>query len=117
MRLKILAVALLTASACARSSSPVTPSQGLQSPLRFSGTVSALQGGHIGGPIAGAEFTVVKGVNLNAKTVSDSTGHYVFDMRESGRFTFVLSAPGYASTTPIVDLYRDMQADFVLKAQ
>ena len=112
MRLKILAVALLTASACSRSSSPVAPSQG---PLRFSGTVSALQGGHIGGPIVGAEFTVVKGVNLNAKTVSDSTGHYVFDMRESGRFTFVLSAPGYASTTPIVDLYRDMQADFVLK--
>jgi hypothetical protein len=114
MRLKILVIALLATSACATSSSPTTPSSG---PWRFSGTVSGMDGVRMSGPIAGAELTVVSGVNVNAKVRSDASGHYTFDNLDEGRFTVAIAAPGYVSAAPIVDLYRDIEANFVLKPQ
>ena len=113
MRLHVLLVALLTTSACA-ASSPLTPSEGT---WRFSGTISAMDGLRVGSPIAGAQLTVVSGVNTDAKVTSDATGHYVFPSLESDKFTVTIAAPGYVSITPIVDLYGDMEVNFALRRQ
>jgi hypothetical protein len=112
MRLTSLLIALLTTSACAAPSSPVTPSEG---PWRFSGTVSAMQGGRVSGPIAGAQLSVVSGVNLNARVTTDVSGHYLFPTLSSGRFIVTISAPGYEAVTPVVDLYQDTEVDFALR--
>jgi hypothetical protein len=110
MRLKCLLAALLTTSACA-TSSPVTPSDGT---WRFSGTVSAIDGTRVGAPVAGAQLRVVSGVNTAAQVTSDAAGHYVFEGLESGRFTLAIAAPGYVTSTPIVELYRDIEVNFAL---
>lgn len=113
MRLNIVVLAVLISSACAMSA-PLVPSNG---PWQFSGTVSATDGVRIGSPIAGAELTVVSGANTNAKVRTDAAGHYVFAGLESGRFTLAIAAPGYVKATPVVDLYRDIDVNFALKAQ
>jgi len=113
MRLRTLLTALLIGSACA-TPSPVTPSAG---PWRFSGTVSRVEGGHVGSAIAGAELKVVSGVNINAKVTTDSSGRYVFIALESGRFTVAVAARGYVSAAPVVDLYHDTEANFALAPQ
>jgi hypothetical protein len=111
MRLQVLLVALLTASACA-GPSPVAPSEGT---WKFSGNISALDGTRPAGPIAGAELTVVSGVNMNAKVTTDNAGNYVFPSLDSGRFTVTIAKPGYVSATPVVDLYRDTEVNFALQ--
>ncbi len=111
MRQSIVLGLLLTTAACALPA-PSTPSSG---PFRFTGTVSGMEGTRTGGPIAGAELSVVSGVNSNARVLSDATGRYLFEGLESGRFTVSVSAPGYVSATPVVDLYRDTDANFALK--
>ena len=113
MRLKVLVIALLAASACTKSS-PSAPSGG---PWKFSGTVSGIDGVRLGGPISGADLTVVSGANVNAKVKSDASGRYVFDNLEGGRFTVAIAARGFVSASPVVDLYRDTEANFVLKPQ
>jgi len=114
MRLQVLLVALLTTSACVKSSAPLAPSNGT---WRFSGTVSALEGGQLGGPIAGAALMVVNGVNLYAKVTTDGAGRYVFPALESGRFSVTISAPGFVSVTPVVDLYQDTDVSFGLRRE
>jgi hypothetical protein len=111
MRLSVLLVALLTTAACAVKS-PTAPSPG---PWRFSGTVLATDGIHIGSPIAGAELTVVTGVNSNTKVRSDGAGHFAFAALEADTFTVTVAASGYVSAAPIVNLYRDIDASFALK--
>jgi hypothetical protein len=111
MRLNVLLVALLTTAACV-AKSPVAPSQG---PWRFSGTVLATDGVRIGGPIAGAVLTVVSGVNSNRKVTSDGAGHFAFAALETDTFTVTVAASGYVSATPVINLYRDIDADFALK--
>jgi hypothetical protein len=76
-----------------------------------------MEGGQVGRPIAGAELTVVSGVNVNTKVTTDSAGRYVFSALESGRFTVAVAAPGFVSTRPVVDLYRDIQVNFALRPQ
>ena len=110
MRLGILLIALGVASACA-APSPFTPSTGR---WQFSGTVSRVERGQVGSPIAGAELSVVSGVNMNAKVTTDVSGRYLFTGLESGRFTVAVAARGYLSATPVVDLYRDTEANFAL---
>lgn len=110
MRLRLLCLGLLAASACASPSS-VAPSA---STWRFSGTVSAVDAGRITGPIAGAALTVVDGVNLHATVTSDAQGRYVFPRLEKGRFTLAVAASGYQSASPVVDLYRDTEVNFGL---
>lgn len=112
MRLLVLAPVLFMASACAvASSSAPTFAPGSYT---FSGTISGLKGGQIGNPIAGAELVVVNGTNANAHVTSDGGGHYAFAGLESGRFTVSITAPGFVSASPIVDLYRDTEVNFAL---
>jgi hypothetical protein len=73
-----------------------------------------MSGGQPGRAIAGAELTVVSGVNANARVISDGSGRYDFSALDSGRFTMAISAPGYVSATPVVDLYRDIEVNFAL---
>ncbi len=109
MRLRLSCLALLAASAC--TSPGVAPSS---STWRFSGTVSAVDGGRVTGPVPGAELTVVSGVNLHATVTSDAQGHYVFPPLAKGRFTLEVAAPGYHGASPVVDLYRDTEVNFGL---
>jgi hypothetical protein len=109
MRLTFLAIALF-ATGCA-APAPVAPEPG---PFRFSGTVSGMSSGQPARPIPGAELTVVSGVNANARVSSDAAGHYDFSALDSGRFTMAISAPGFVSATPVVDLYRDTEVNFAL---
>ena len=74
-----------------------------------------MDGVRIGSPIAGAELTVVTGVNRNTKVTSDKTGHFAFTALEADKFTVTIAASGYVSATPEVNLYRDIDADFALK--
>jgi hypothetical protein len=74
-----------------------------------------MDGLRVGGPIAGAELTIVSGANINAHVTSDPAGRYVFSSLESGRFIVTIVARGYVSTTPAIDLYRDTEANFALK--
>jgi hypothetical protein len=113
MRLLVLLIALLTTTACT-APAPLAPSPG---PWQFSGTVSALNGAETGGPIAGAELTVIDGINLNARVTSDAAGRYVFTGLESGRFTVSIAASGFVGVVPVVDLYRDIEVNFALKPQ
>lgn len=111
VRLALLLAALLVASACAGPSG-MEPSPG---PWRFSGTVSARDGGSIGGPIHGAQLTVISGINESLQVQSDSTGHFAFDALTGDRFNVTIEAPGYVSVTPTVHLYRDVDANFALE--
>ena len=77
--------------------------------------MSATDGSRISGPIAGADVTVVDGVNRNARVKSDATGRFSFADLESGRLTISIAASGYTSITPVIDLYRDLDASFALK--
>jgi hypothetical protein len=110
MRLFLLAGFVIIASACA-SSSPVTPTEG---PWRFSGTISAREGEHVGAPIANAELTVISGANIDARVRSDAAGRYAFEALDGGRFTVSITAPGYIPATPVVQLYRDTEVNFAL---
>lgn len=109
-RLRVLAAALLASSACAVSS-PVVPSPG---PWRFSGSISELSGGRTVAPISNAELVVVSGVNVNARTTTDASGRFMFHSLDSGRFTVSIAASGYVGVNPVVDLYRDIDANFGL---
>jgi hypothetical protein len=112
IRLNILLLVILTTSACIKAAPLVPTTQG---PFRFSGTVSALNGTQIGRPISGAQLTIVSGVNANTKSSTDSGGHFVFPSLDNGKFNLTISAPGYASATPVVELFEDTEVDFVLK--
>jgi hypothetical protein len=72
---------------------------------------------HVGDPIAGARLTVVSGVNADAAVTSDSAGRYMFDNLTGGRFTVAITAPGYVTATPLVELYGDVEVNFALERQ
>jgi hypothetical protein len=113
MRLRILLTALLTASACV-AQSPLEPITG---PLQFSGTIYRVEGSQVGAPIAGADLTVMTGVNANAKATTNGSGRYVFNGLEGGSFTVFIAAPGYVTATPVVNLFRHTEANFGLKPE
>ena len=113
MRVCVLLLALSSVCACATSPT-VAPSEG---PYRFSGTVSAMNGQRVAGPIAGAHLTVTDGANASVSVTSDVAGRYVFDRLESGRFNVTIEAQGFVSASPVVDLYRDIEVDFALMPQ
>lgn len=103
-----IVAALLASTACVGKTSPVAPSEG---PWRFTGNVSNTASL----PIVGARLTVQDGVNRGTQVTSDSAGNYAFDRLASGRFTVVISASGFTSVSPLVDLYRDLDVNFALK--
>ncbi len=112
MRLSALLFTALAFSGCVQSV-PAGPTAG---PWRFSGTVSTLdQANAI--PIPGAELRIVDGGEPNATVATDAAGHYLFPALPGGRYTLAIAAPGYVTVTPIVDLYRDMDVNFALKAE
>jgi hypothetical protein len=113
MRLIAFLGAVLVTSGCA-APAPVAPSPG---PFRFSGTISAVDGGRVGNPIAGARLTVIDGANLNATVDTNAAGQFAFESLDSGKFTLTIAAPGFASATPVVQLYRDIEANFALTPQ
>jgi hypothetical protein len=110
MRPTFLLIALLTGSACAAPPT-VAPSPG---PWRLSGTVSAMDGGRVGGPIAGAQLTVSTGATDVEKVRSDTAGRFVFASLASGGFTLTITAPGYVGVAPPIELYKDMEVNFAL---
>jgi hypothetical protein len=113
MRVWVLVCSLIATGGCATQSS-VAPSDG---PWRFSGTISAMDGRQVSGPIVGAHLTVTSGANAATAATSDGSGHYLFEQLDSGRFTVTIDAPGYVTATPVIDLYRDMEVDFALTPQ
>ncbi len=110
MRPTVFLLLLLLCPACAGVPT-LAPSDGT---LRFSGSVSELTNAKVGAPIAGAQLTVISGANHNLTVSSDSRGRFAFTHLDSGRFTVAIAAPGYVSATPVVDLYRDIEANFAL---
>lgn len=60
---------------------------------------------------------VVNGVNLYAKVTTDAAGRYVFPALDSGRFSVAITAPGFVTVTPVVDLYQDTDVSFGLRRE
>jgi hypothetical protein len=113
MRILVLLPTLLAASMCSLPQ-PASPSPG---PWRLSGTVFSADAAALTRPLAGATLTIVEGSNTSANVTTDATGRYTFAALESGRFTLAISARGYASVTPVVELHGDTEANFALKPQ
>jgi hypothetical protein len=109
----VLTAALVIVPACSMPTQ-VTPSTG---PWSFSGTVFARDDAKVGAPIAGAKLTLTRDDEVRARATSDTTGRYVFNEVEAGRFRLTISAPGFATLTPSVDLDRNLQADFAMKRE
>jgi hypothetical protein len=107
-RAAVLVALTLTAAACAKSL-PLAPTG--TGPWRFSGTVATFAGA----PIAGAQLTVVDGVNLGEQIRTDAAGRFAFASLEGGRFTMTIAAPGFVSVTPLVDLAADLEVNFALR--
>jgi len=57
---------------------------------------------------------MTSGDEVRAKTTTDTSGHYAFNGLETGRFTLTISAAGFVSLTPTVNLDRDLRADFAI---
>jgi hypothetical protein len=108
-------VALLVAAAALSSACvavPVTPVSPVSpdGTVRFTGAIVSLAGGQI----AGARLTVLNGVNKDAQAITDAIGHYAFASLQSGTFNVLIAANGFASITPQVDLFSDLDANFAL---
>jgi hypothetical protein len=110
-RLNVLVITLLAAAAC-KPPEPLTPSNG---PWRLSGTIFAVDGSRLGTPLAQARLAIVSGASANTTVSTDTAGHYLFPTLESGRVSMNISAPGFVSVTPAIDLYSDLELDFALK--
>ena len=102
----VFAIALFAADACIKRSS-LAPGDG---PWSLSGTITSLSGGRI----AGARLMVLDGPNRDVQTTTDAAGRYAFQSLERGRFSVLIEASGFVSITPLVDLFRDIEATFAL---
>jgi hypothetical protein len=109
----VLAAVLAVMPACSAPTT-VAPSTG---PWRFSGTVFAMNEQALGAPIAGAQLTLSRNDQVRGRATSDLSGHFVFNALETGGFRLTISAPGFATLTPIVNLDGDLRTDFALKRQ
>jgi hypothetical protein len=94
-----------------RAAAPLAPST---EPVRFSGTIFAMEGGRVGGPVPAAQLTIVNGANSNATVSTDAGGHYNFPKLATGKFNLTISAPGFVTLTPEVFLGQDLDVNFVL---
>ena len=70
-----------------------------------------------GAPIAGAQLTLTSDDEVRARATSDTSGRYVFTELETGGFRLTISAPGFATLTPSVNLKGDMRTDFAMKRE
>ena len=71
----------------------------------------------LGVPIAGAQLTLTSAGEIRARATSDLSGRYVFNELETGSFRLTISAPGFATLTPSVNLEGNMQADFAMNRE
>lgn len=71
----------------------------------------------MGAPIAGAQLTLMSSGEVRARATSDVSGQYLFDDLETGSFRLTISAPGFATLTPSVNLEGNMQADFAMNRE
>jgi len=69
------------------------------------------------GKISGARLKVLNGVNQDAQVTTDADGHYVFASLQPDTFDVLIEAAGFASITPRVNLFRDVDVNFVLSPQ
>jgi hypothetical protein len=76
-----------------------------------------MDGLQLGAPIADAQLTLTTDDEVRARTTSDTSGGFVFDELETGGFRLTISAPGFATLTPAVNLDRDMRANFAMKRE
>jgi hypothetical protein len=107
--LVLLALAVPISACIVAPATPVSP----VSPdgvVRFTGRVVSLAGGQI----AGAQLTVLNGVNKDAQATSDATGRYAFASLQSGKFNVLIAADGFSSITPQVNLFVDLDVNFAL---
>lgn len=75
-----------------------------------------MDGPVVGAPVAGAQLTMSTG-GVRASATTDASGQLVFNGLETGSFTLTISAPGFVRLTPLVNLNRDIRADFAIKRQ
>ena len=73
-----------------------------------------MDGARVGGPIAGAQLTVVSSTTEVERVRSDTAGRFVFASLASGGFTLTITAPGYVGVAPAIELYKDMEVNFAL---
>ena len=105
----LVAVAALSSACAVVPATPVSPASP-DGMVRFTGAVISLAGGQI----AGARLTVLNGVNKDAQTTTDATGHYAFPSLQSGTFNVLIAANGFTSITPQIDLFQNLDANFAL---
>lgn len=71
---------------------------------------------NVGTPIAGAQLTLTRDDQVRARTTSDASGRYAFGGLETGWFNLTISARGFETLTPSVNLAGDVRADFALRS-
>ena len=103
----VVSLVVLATAGCIQQRAPLAPASG---PWRFSGTITSISGARI----AGARLTILDGPNVNVQATSDGSGRYVFEGLESGSFSVLIERSGFASVTPLVDLFRDIDVNFAL---
>ena len=109
----LLGLALGATAACTLpSTSPLAPTSP-DGTVRFTGTIISLPSNKI----AGAQLTVLNGVNKDAHVTTDSDGHYVFAGLQPDSFDVLIAAAGFRSITPKVNLFNDVDATFALSPQ
>jgi hypothetical protein len=111
IRRVLLLVIVVGAAACRLTSPAVIPSG---TSWQLSGTINAMSGGRLVGPLPGALLTVQDGTNRGAQVTSNSSGRFTFINLEGGRFTMLIQAGGFVSVAPVVALTRDIEVDFGL---
>ena len=109
----LLAMAMAASAACSLPSlAPLAPSSA-DGTVRFTGSIISLPSTKI----AGAQLTVLNGVNKNAHVTTDANGLYAFAGLQPDSFDVLIEAAGFKSITPKVNLFNDVDATFALSAQ
>src|SRR5580693_7964074 len=107
--LLLLIAAVMTTACVVGPLTPVTPTS-TDGTVTFTGDIVS----RTGGSIAGARLTVLNGVNKDAQATTDGAGHYAFPNLQSGSFNVLIAANGFASISPQVDLFIDLDVNFAL---
>jgi hypothetical protein len=107
----LAATASIVSSGCVKAASPLAPASA-DGTATFSGSVSSMAGVRI----AGAHLTVLTGANKDTEVDTGADGRYQFEHLQTGSFSVLIQAPGFASITPKIDLFSDIDANFALSS-
>jgi len=109
----LLALAMGGTAACTLpSATPLAPTSA-DGTVRFTGNIVSLTTGKI----SGARLTVLSGVNKDTQVTTDVAGRYAFASLQPDSFDVLIEAAGFASITPHVDLFKDVDVTFALSPQ